>query len=171
MGFTEDLVPKFHSPLTAELRLFTQMQSCPAGVVTCKGRGGEECNFPPVLPVHPRPTPSLWVGCVQGKPKDEHWRKRSYLCFFFQDSHTCSHSATVTLVFPGLSCLSQLNFKKPRKVRDLVTGSRDTEPSDMRAPVQFQLMPLQRLKISDSSCLIFFCFKFTLYPAGISRKA
>lgn len=47
MGFTEVLIPKFHSRLTPELHLFTQMQICPAGgAVICKGIYREESSPP-----------------------------------------------------------------------------------------------------------------------------
>lgn len=68
------------------------MQSClSGGVATCKGIGREGSIFPLGLPVCPRPTASLWVGCLQGKPKDEQWWKGSYLWFFYVPTlcHIC----------------------------------------------------------------------------------
>lgn len=111
-GFTQVLVHKMHSSLIAQLHSLTQMQNYLAEVVaTCKGLNRKE-SYPlsphtlvpcPVFPVCPRPGPTLWVRCLQGKPKDEQQQKGSFLCFLFQVLYTCSFSGAITLVFTGLS--------------------------------------------------------------------
>lgn len=100
------------------------MQSClSGGVATCKGIGREGSIFPLGLPVCPRPTASLWVGCLQGKPKDEQWWKGSYLCFFYVPTlcHICFGLPWIK--FLTRAAILSWTSKSCRKAHHLLQGA------------------------------------------------
>lgn len=114
-------------------------------------------------------TTSRWVGCPQGKPKDEKWCSCSFFFFFLSGFHACSK---IIWGSSGWSVWLQLptsaEIQKKGEVHQLVLGMHN--------------QVIHRLLCDSCLChwrgwsnqtrlASFYCFKFTLYPTSISREA
>lgn len=165
---------KIHSPLTAELHLLTQMQSCPAGgVATCKGMGREESFSPPCVTCISKANSKSLGGVPAGHSKG--WAVMEgiipllFLSCFTRMLTLCHNRfGLLWIKFVTQAACFNWTSKDPGKYFIWLQG------------LQNQVIWEHLWNSSwchsrgwryQTHLVPFFCFIFTLYPTGVIREA